>query len=289
MSSLDIKPENLDLILIEDVVWVVKAKVGVPIYDFEFENLFACRHPFYSPEKIKAIGRFGVSTNYKELFIKLQNDGIELIHTPEQYLLASDLTHWYQLLSEYTPKSIWFDNPPDAKVIEKDFEYPIFIKGSRQTSRHKATLSIINSPKEYNNCVEEFKHNPILHWQKFVVREFVKLRKVDGIQTEKIPPSFEFRTFWWKGELVGAGSYWKDFASYNWTDFEKAKALILAKKAVKKLNLPFVVIDLAQTLYGDWIIIECNDGQESGYATISPISLWQKIIDIEKNGKLNDY
>jgi ATP-grasp domain, R2K clade family 3 len=48
------------------------------------------------------------------------------------------------------------------------------------------------------------------------------------------------------------------------------------------LNLPFVVIDIAQTRTGEWIAIECNDAQESGYAAISPFSLWQNIIDFER-------
>jgi hypothetical protein len=32
---------------------------------------------------------------------------------------------------------------------------------------------------------------------------------------------------------------------------------------------------------GDWIVIELNDGQESGYAGVNRLQLWQKIIDIE--------
>ena len=48
------------------------------------------------------------------------------------------------------------------------------------------------------------------------------------------------------------------------------------------MNLPFIVIDIAQKADGNWVIIECNDGQESGYASVSPIALWQEIIDIEK-------
>jgi len=282
MSSLDINPENLDFIFLEEAVWIAKAKIGVPIYDFEFDNFFACSRPFYRPEKIKVVGRFGVTSNYEGLFDSLKNEGIELVHTPSQYLLASDLTYWYKHISDLTPESRWVEQPPEVKEIEKHFDYPIFVKGSRQTSRHKATLSIIHTHEEYQNCVNEFKQNPVLHWQKFVIREFIKLRKVEAKLTEKIPPSFEFRTFWWKGKLAGAGSYWKDFANYDWTELEKTQAVNLAKTAVERLKIPFIVIDIAQKADGNWVIIECNDGQESGYASISPIALWQKIIDIEK-------
>jgi ATP-grasp domain, R2K clade family 3 len=122
-----------------------------------------------------------------------------------------------------------------------------------------------------------------LHWQSFVCREFVELRPVPIKQpSDKIPPSFEFRTFWWRGECVGSGTYWADFASYVWTETEKVAALNVARQAAKRLELPFVVIDIAQTVQGDWIVIECNDAQESGYAAVAPIALWQNILDVER-------
>ena len=36
---------------------------------------------------------------------------------------------------------------------------------------------------------------------------------------------------------------------------------------------------LAKTGDGCWIVIECNDAQESGYAAISPHLLWREILD----------
>ena len=41
------------------------------------------------------------------------------------------------------------------------------------------------------------------------------------------------------------------------------------------------MVDLAQTTTGRWIIIECNDGMESGYAGASPFAIWQAIVDYE--------
>ena len=48
------------------------------------------------------------------------------------------------------------------------------------------------------------------------------------------------------------------------------------------LDTVFLVVDVAQTASGEWIVIECNDGQEGGYAAVAPIALWQHIVDIEK-------
>jgi len=43
-----------------------------------------------------------------------------------------------------------------------------------------------------------------------------------------------------------------------------------------------MVIDLAVTASGDWIVIECNNAMESGYACVSPLGLWQPILDAVK-------
>ncbi|MFT5471649.1 MAG: hypothetical protein ACI8UO_006786, partial [Verrucomicrobiales bacterium] len=122
---------------------------------------------------------------------------------------------------------------------------------------------------------------PILRWQDFVCRELLELKPVAGGVEEKIPASFEFRTFWWRGELVGSGRYWFEADDYNWTEEEKSAALKVARHAVVALGCAFLVVDLAQTAVGNWIIIECNDGMESGYAGASPFAIWQNIIEIE--------
>jgi hypothetical protein len=274
---------DLDIFLLEDSIWIAHSHIDVPRYDFVFERFFSCRHPYQRPQMIEAVGRFGVTDDYTALYNALQADGISLIHTPEQHHLTSELTAWYTLLEDITPRSLWFDSPPKASVIEEQFSYPIFIKGSRQTSKHKAEMSIVRSREDYDLVAQHFQDDPILHWQSFVCREFIILRPVPITQiSNKIPPSFEFRTFWWRGEHVGSGAYWTDFASYSWTDAEKSAALQQAQKAAERLNVIFVVIDVAQTMNGEWIVIECNDAQESGYASVAPIALWQNIIDIER-------
>jgi ATP-grasp domain, R2K clade family 3 len=276
-----IERANLDLILLEDTVWVLVGEVGLPSYDFNLSQFFACRRPWQRPEQITAIGRFGAISNYDELYAQLAAEGILLIHSPQQYLLASELTHWYPLIEGLTPKSLWYSEPPSFESLAQILGLPLFLKGSRQTSRHRAALSIINSAAEHARAIEIYAVDPILQWQELVYREFVKLRPVPSAPTEKIPASFEFRSFWWRGNCVGAGQYWS--TNYDWNQEEKRAALAIAQAAALRLNLPFVVIDIAQTITGEWIAIECNDAQESGYGAVSPFTLWQNIIDLESN------
>jgi hypothetical protein len=275
-----IAPEQLDLLLLEDTIWVLVGKVDLTSYDFALGDFFACRRPWQRPDSVLAIGRFGVATNYAQLYERLAADGIWLIHSPTQYRVASELPSWYPLLEGLTPYSEWFAAPPDAATIERKFGFPLFLKGSRQTSRHRAALSIIHSAAEYDRAIALYRADPILHWQDLVCREFIPLRPIPAAATEKIPPSFEFRTFWWRGQFVGAGQYWA--TDYNWSRTEEIAALNIARTAAARLNLPFVTIDVAQTIAGEWIVIECNDAQESGYGAVSPFGLWQNIIAIER-------
>lgn len=283
-----IDPTQLDFFLLEDTLWIATSTIGVPNYDFSFQNFFACRHPYYRPTPLTAVGRFGVTDTYTELYQQLTSRAVRLIHSPEQYQLTTELPRWYPLLSDLTPRSAWYEHPPTVDEIERQFTWPIFLKGARQTSRHKAALSILHSPDEYTRAIEEYQRNPILQLQAVVCREFIRLRPVPAPQSDTIPPAFEFRTFWWRGQCVGAGPYWAAVTSYTWTRLEEQAALVVAAEAAHRLNVPFLVVDVAQTQDGRWIVIEVNDGQESGYAGIAPITLWQRIVDIERAYAVND-
>jgi len=151
-------------------------------------------------------------------------------------------------------------------------------------SRHKAALSILRSPDDYRAAMEAFQKDRILHWQEIVCREFVPLRPVPAgaSAADVIPASFEYRTFWWRGQCVGAGPYWAAVTSYDWTQAEAQPALAVAAQAAQRLALPFLVVDVAQTVDGRWIVIEVNDAQESGYAGIAPLPLWQRIVEMER-------
>jgi hypothetical protein len=275
-----INASELDLLWLEEILWVLSGAVGVPSYDFNLPQFFACRRPWERPARVTAVGRFGVASNYEQLYTELARDGIDLVHSPEQHALVSELPRWYGLLKGLTPRSLWFTKPPEFALLEAHLGLPLFLKGARQTSQHRAAFSIIRSQTEYNTAVAAFVSDPILHWQEFVAREFIALRPVPSEPSDKIPASFEFRSFWWHGHCVGAAPYWS--TSYTWSASEQQAALAVAREAAVRLNVAFVVIDVAQTILGDWLVIECNDAQESGYAAISPFAMWQKIIELEK-------
>jgi hypothetical protein len=170
--------EPFNLACVEDTLWVVTYPTGVGAYDFDFECFFACRHPLHVDRAVRVIARMGAAQNYAQRFRDLSSAGIELIHTPDEYDRASQLPHRYPLISDMTPRSVWFSNRPSVADIEKHFPWPVFVKGQRQTNRHRRDQSIIEGPDQFRQLMLDWERGPILGWQRVVCREFVPLRAV---------------------------------------------------------------------------------------------------------------
>ena len=271
-----------DLLHIDDTLWVLTAPTGVSVYDFAFDRFLPCRRPWERPATVEAVARTGAFEDYPARYAELLAGGVRLLHTPDQHLVSSTLPGWYPLLADLSPRSIWFDTPPDATTVGDALGWPIFVKGMRQTSRHNRALAIITDPDAFVRAMEAYARDPILGWQGVVCREFVPLRPVEDTDPQRIPASFEFRTFWWRGQLVGLGRYWWESRPYGLTDDERSRVVAVADEAARRVAVPFLVVDVAQAADGRWVVIECNDGMESGYAGVSPIGLWQNVVGIER-------
>ncbi|MFZ6767272.1 ATP-grasp domain-containing protein [Undibacterium sp. Di26W] len=266
----------MNISLIEDKLFIVSEHIGVSVYDFDFDLHFACKHPYLIEGNYPCIMRAGAIADYASEYNDKLNMGLRLVNSPDEHKIASDLEAWYPLIQDLTPRTLIFDALPTSKEIEANFDWPIFLKGSRQTSKHNPDLAIVQNRAHYERVVPLYQNDAILHWQKPVIREFIPLAKTSGTIPGKVPASIEYRSFWWHGVCVGWGRYWYQVPHYTCPDVKVG--LAVAEIAASKLIVPFLVIDFAKTEDGKWIVIECNDGQESGYADVQALQLWQKIL-----------
>lgn len=266
----------MELLLLEDRLAVVSRSVGVAAYDFDFGLYFRCSHPMQFEPGTVAVLRIGGVQDYEAEFAEKAEWGLPLVNSPQQYRRASELEAWYPLIEELTPRTQLFAELPPVETIEANFSWPVFIKGSRQTSRHDPELSVIRSPDQYARLCDRYTSDPILRWQKAAVREFIPLQPVGGSVPGKVRPSLEFRSFWWNGRCVGVGCYWYQVPRYDCADL--ADGVAMAERVAQRLQVPFLVVDFARTVEGRWIVIECNDGQESGYAGIGGLTVWRRIL-----------
>ena len=94
----------------------------------------------------------------------------------------------------------------------------------------------------------------------------------------KVRPSLEYRSFWRHGECVGWDRYRYQIPPYESLDV--ADGFAVANQVAKRLNVLFLVVDVAKAMAGRWVAIERNDAKESGYASIPRYELWRKILDL---------
>jgi len=269
---------DYSLRLLEDTFYIIEKQVNVAVYDYEFSLYHNCTHPVYLKEGVRGIFRIGAVQSYEALYEEFKEMGVNIVNSPAEHKMASELTSWYPILSEFTPKSICFnDFPPYAELIQQ-LGPKIFLKGARQTSRHDPSLSLVNNGQDYLRIQKAYLENDILHWQTVVARQFVELKPVRGEIPGKLPPKFEFRTFWFENRLIGFGQYWYQVPPYAITDKQRESCIELGQTIANEIKVPFVAIDLGLTVNDEWILIECNDAQESGYAGISPRTLWNALL-----------
>lgn len=119
--------------------------------------------------------------------------------------------------------------------------------------------------------------------QGLVVREFVPLKQL-GEGLNGLPVSNEWRTFWyWTPDTLtclGAGYYW--LASHPETAVDAKLTLAgcrVAYEAARRVgpNVPFFVIDVAETANGEWIVIEVNDAQMSGLCGVPAETFYRRL------------
>ena len=83
------------------------------------------------------------------------------------------------------------------------------------------------------------------------------------------------------GECIGIGSYWDN----DNVDNAVLSEILQFSKCLKIQDIAsFLVIDFARLVDGKIIIIEFNDGQESGYSGVNPKMMWLKIIESAQQG-----
>ena len=269
-----------DLFELEDLVPLLAAPVGLSSYDYTFRSHFRCRSLLRAPER-PVIARVGAIDDYAARYAALLADGIRLIHDPAEHDRCSLASGWAPLLAELTPETWVCDRLPPVDQVEAHFGWPVFLKGDRQTSRHRGELSIARSREDYARIDQAWEGDHILRWQRAAVRRFVPLRRV-GDRPEGIPASYEFRAFCWRGQVLSAAPYWTSHA-YQATHGEQEAIHVLAAEAARRVDVPFLVVDVAQAATGAWIVIEVNDAQEASYAGNVPLMVWNRLLDLERS------
>lgn len=146
------------------------------------------------------------------------------------------------------------------------------------TSDRKAHDSVIS-------LAEDLRHDGLLFSQDMYVREFIPLKTyLKGLYD--LPITNEFRFFTIDGNILSGGFYWSNYVD----DIEELIGHVPTSNTVPKEFLKdvlfcikdkarAVVVDVAETKSGEWIVIELNDLQMSGLSCNDPYTLYENLYD----------
>ena len=205
---------------------------------------------------------------YRELYRCLEEKGIVLINSPEEYERYHMLPGWYNDFSEETAASVWTNGNriddvlnlaaklDDGSYIVKDYVKSrkhewydaCFIQNIRdETSVRKITGNFIE--RQGDDLVGGV-----------VLRKFEHLKQAGFHQKSGMPLSEEYRVFIYAGQILAIDDYWKSKSDIGITD----KEYEWIESIATRVRSNFLTVDIARKEDGSLIIMEFGDGQVSG-------------------------
>lgn len=201
-----------------------------------------------------------------ELCRDLLELGATPINTYRQHCYVADVRNWYYDLADLTPRT-WF-------ALDQIPEYgPFVLKGA--TNSKKLLWSTHCYAEDKRGAADVYlrlAQDSTIGVQSIYVRQFVPLHNLTtGLNG--MPVSEEYRFFVLDGQVVASGFYWSshvdELDGVYTSDAVPARFLEEVISRVSR-HIRFWVADIARTAKGDWIVIELNDGQQSGLSEVNP-------------------
>ena len=221
------------------------------------------------------IPRYSALPFYKELEADVKHRGGQLINSHTEHCYVADIGNWYEDLKEFTPET-WHER--NMYVLPE--KGPYVLKGATNSKKNWwKTMMYAETKQDAIAVHSRLCADGLIGDQDIYIRRYIPLvRYMTGLQEQ--PITKEFRFFAYKGEILSGGYYWSSHA-------EEIKPLpsiqdVPIEFLNKVLNIikdkiPFVVIDVAETESGKWIVIELNDGQMSGISENDPEDLYSNL------------
>ena len=222
------------------------------------------------------IGRFSVLPFYRELEADVRHEGSSLINSWHQHNWVADLSGWYPSLEGLTPET-WFrlDDVPEHT--------PVIVKGRTNSCKFRWDTHMFAADKKAAGDVSwRLLEDAVVGSQDLVYRRFVPLKSY-LTSFRGLPVSEEYRFFCLDGKVLAAGFYWSDhietIQEMGHTPDPSAVPAEFMREVLDRIGnqIRFVVVDVARTASGEWIVVELNDGQMSGLSCVDPHTLYQAL------------
>lgn len=231
------------------------------------------------PSQSMVIGRYSCLPYYHELVDDLAYLDARLVN--EQWM------HEYIASGDYIYDIAEYTFPTWSRMEDipaRYHQYPFVVKG-RTNSRKWQWNTHMYAPNfaALGDLSAELMNDPLIGPQGLIYRQYIPL---DTLETgiNGLPMTNEWRIFYWKEQYLVHGFYWGilddlDAIPRLEPDFLE-NGLPMANKVASRIaeNASFFALDIAKTQEGRWMVVEVNDGQQSGLnGTIDPHLFYQNL------------
>ena len=217
---------------------------------------------------------------YSDFYMLLEQKGIFLINTPEEYERYHTLPRWYDDFVEETAQSVWENegNIENILLTVKQLNGPYIVKDYVKSRKHewydacfiKNISDIANTTRIIRNFVERQGDSLV---GGIVLRKYMDLHQIGFHEKSGMPISEEYRIFVYSGKILIMDNYWTKKEDVRLSDDEISWIECIAKK----VRSNFVTIDIARKDDGKLMIMEFGDGQVSGLQQIEAKDFYRSL------------
>nr|MBP3597906.1 ATP-grasp domain-containing protein [Eubacterium sp.] len=226
---------------------------------------------------------------YQQFYSLLEERGIVLINTPEEYNRYHLLPGWYEDFSAVTAMSVWETEGElenilrESRSLKGSYIVKDYVKSRKHEWQDACFIHDIEDVADATKIIGNFveRQGDSLTGG-IVLRKFENLRRLGNHEKSGMPISEEYRVFIYKGQILKVDDYWSTTCEASISEDEYA----WIQSLVKKIKSNFVTMDLARKKDGTLMVMELGDGQVSGLQQVEAKEFYELVGRICDNKTL---
>lgn len=225
------------------------------------------------------VPRYSALPFFKEFENDVKLLGGTLINTYREHQFCADMREWSTALGDLTPKT-WF-RLQDAR----DAKGPFVLKGATNSMKflwdtHMYAETFEDAVRVHSRLTAD----SLVGEQDIYIREYVPL--LTHCRSDRgLPITREYRSFFYKTTELTTGYYWSTHGEDvppEWITSRPPPEFLASVVEIIARHVTFFAIDVAQKQDGGWIVVEVNDGQQSGLSMNKALDLyvplWEEVL-----------
>lgn len=210
---------------------------------------------------------------YDQLYVALLDRNVRLLNDPQQFRRSMYLDESYPRLGELTFQTLVVDDQTEFERALTTLDGPAIVRPAvPRTKGRDWSQCLAETREQARELGESLLARPRVPGRPaLVVRRWLPLRRLADGQTR------ELRIFVFEGTVLEMGSYWSQHEA-SLDDPDLKPALALAQEAQRRLDVPYLAVDVGELESGGFVVIETWDAQCATTRGITKQSLWSRLL-----------